>query len=84
MKGLSVYKLNILDILYFMTKCKYRMNPHIFCNFFADRTKIKKVLENENFTGELLCQKHFSQYCILYRGANFRRRISNIKAPIGT
>ena len=43
MKGLIVYKLNILNILYFVTKCKYRMNPHIFCNSKQKSKKYSKM-----------------------------------------
>ena len=42
MKALSVYKLNILNILYFMTKCKNRWILTYFATFLLTEQKSKK------------------------------------------
>ena len=42
MKALSVYKLNILNILYFMAKCKYRWILTYFATFLLTEQKSKR------------------------------------------
>ena len=44
MKALNVFKLNILNILCFMYKCKQNLNPPVFRNIFIHRTKTKYAL----------------------------------------
>ena len=65
-RALSVDKLNIVNILRLMHKCKYNLNSPVFCNVFTHRTRSKYTLWNETSIHEPLCQTNFSQYCISY------------------
>ena len=60
MKALTVFKLNIFNILCFMYKSKQNLNPPIFRNIF---------------TQGRLCGINFSQYCISNRGSNLWNKI---------
>ena len=68
MKALNVFQLSIFNILCFMYNCKQNLNPPVFRNIFAHRTKTKYALRNENFIQEPLYRTNFSQYCISYSG----------------
>ena len=68
MKALNVFQLSIFNILCFMYNCKQNLNPPVFRNISAHRTKTKYALRNENFIQEPLYRTNFSQYCISYSG----------------
>ena len=54
MKTLTVFQLNIFNILCFMCKCEQNLNPPVFHNIFTLRTKPTYELRNENSIKEPL------------------------------
>ena len=75
MKPLNVFKLNIFNILYFMSKCKQNVNPPVFRNIFAHRAKTKYTPRNEKYIQESVCRTNFSQYRISHRGPSLWNKI---------
>ena len=76
---LNIYELNIFNILCFMYKCKYNLNPPMFQDLYKIKQENKYTLRDSGCLFEPLCRTEFSKFSINYRGPFLWNKIAQGK-----
>ena len=67
-KALTVYGINLFQILFLIFKGKNRTAPFVFHNLYTLKPPSKYSLQTDNLLSILLKRKNFGQFSIYFRG----------------
>ena len=75
MCALSIYDLNVFNIICLMYKCKNNLSPLISRDLYTVKPENKYTLRGEGNLFEPLCKKSSSQFCITFRGPHIWNKV---------
>jgi hypothetical protein len=78
MKSLTVYELNVFNVLCIVYKAKHKLCPPIFNDIYTLKPINKYTLRNEGLLFEQTIHTDLSKFCINYRATHLLNKI-NIK-----
>ena len=67
-RGMTVYEMNIFQILCFMYLCKNGNTPSIFKHIYTLKPINKYTTRSKNILFKPLCKKNFAKFKLSYRG----------------
>ena len=71
MKILSLYKINIYQVLTFVLKCKLGIAPAIFQSIYTLKPENKYVTRSQGTLAEPFCRTKFQQFSISFRALTY-------------
>jgi hypothetical protein len=75
LKILNLFEINIVQILCFMFKCKFKTSPPIFHDLFKLKPQNKYTMRSEGTLETPLCRTTYSQFRISYRAPNLWNKL---------
>jgi len=75
MKILTIYELNIFNVIFFVYKCKLKICPNIFNDIYALKPANKYTLRDDGVLSTPAIRTDLSKFCINYRAPHLWNKI---------